>query len=692
MQPNSILSNSKSGDALFEIPVATLYYDCNRCNPNNGRTGTISGDVNPANIINVEEEVRALNFDFLKKRSEGKDEQAIAVVKKAIEISEKQLGENNLYTGISLNNLGVLYISQNKLAEAKTLLQRAQKVFERTLGPDHPETAASLNNLARVYFSESNYAEALPLHQRALKIYEKNRGPDHPDTARNLGYLANVYFALGNHAAALSLQQRALAIEEKKLGPDHPDTATTLGDLALIYSLQGNYAEAISMHRRALKIKENLDPNHPDVAKSLTHLAMVFMWQENYDEAFPLYQRALKINEKSLGPEHFETMSILNNMALLYSSQAKYAEAIPLYQRIVNARERALGSDHPKMATSLANLALALEATGDNHSHEVLDRCMRASVSHSRSTLPILSSKEQELFLREHFNSNYKISLSQSLRHPERAALSASWPLNGKGIVQDVLSSNERANRDITDPKLGSVVKALQQTRHQLAAIAMNAIDAQEQSERQKTIDQLSKDVERLSGELAQATGASVVTDKWVELDDLRKAMSPDTVFVDVVRFRVVDFEVKGNGNKWKDAHYAAWITPAAGQGDVKLIDLGLASEIDSLIATIRKSMGPEEAIRINTQGEEAVTKALSVPMQQLADRIWLPIKPLLGEATQIILSPDGPLWLVPWSALPIEGDDQLLIEKYALRLVISGREVLTQNNQTDRQSPTDIR
>ncbi len=59
--------------------------------------------------------------------------------------------------------------------------------------------------------------------------------------------------------------------------------------------------------------------------------------------------------------------------------------------------------------------------------------------------------------------------------------------------------------------------------------------------------------------------------------------------------------------------------------------------------------MGPEEAIRINTQGEEAVTKALSVPMQQLADRIWLPIKPLLGEATQIILSPDGPLWLVPW-------------------------------------------
>ncbi len=177
------------------------------------------GDVNPANIINVEEEVRALNFDFLKKRSEGKDEQAIAVVRKAIEISEKQLGENNLYTGISLNNLGVLYISQNKLAEAKTLLQRAQKVFERTLGPDHPETAASLNNLARVYFRESNYAEALPLHQRALKIYEKTRGPDHPDTARNLGYLANVYFALGNHAAALSLQQRALAIERRNSGP-----------------------------------------------------------------------------------------------------------------------------------------------------------------------------------------------------------------------------------------------------------------------------------------------------------------------------------------------------------------------------------------------------------------------------------------------------------------------------------------
>src|SRR5205814_677882 len=40
-------------------------------------------------------------------------------------------------------------------------------------------------------------------------------------------------------------------------------------------------------------------------------------------------------------------------------------------------------------------------------------------------------------------------------------------------------------------------------------------------------------------------------------------------------------------------------------------------------------------------------------------------------------LSPDAALWLVPWGALPV-GDDKLLIERFVLEHVVSGRDIVS--------------
>src|SRR5262249_46647264 len=60
----------------------------------------------------------------------------------------------------------------------------------------------------------------------------------------------------------------------------------------------------------------------------------------------------------------------------------------------------------------------------------------------------------------------------------------------------------------------------------------------------------------------------------------------------------------------------------------------------------------------------------------KLARMIVEPLQPELDAAAQWIISPDASLWLVPWAALPLS-DGSYAVEQHAIRLVISGRDLV---------------
>ncbi|HEY2828440.1 MAG TPA: tetratricopeptide repeat protein [Pirellulales bacterium] len=637
---------------------------------------------------------------------EGKYAQAEPLFQRALKIQQKTLGAENPDVAESLHDLANLYFAQGKDEQAEQLEQQGLKIREKALGPDHPDVASSLINLGGLYRNAGRYPEAEPLLRRALAIRQKALGPDHPMVAESLSSLADFCRAQGQYSRAEPLYQQALKIREKAFGPDHFEVAVSLNNLAENYRVQWQMTQAEPLYRRALKIQENaLGPDHPDVASSLNNLALLYCYQDQYAQAEPLYQRALKINEKTYGLEHPDDPRIalsLANLAGMYRTEGQYSQAEPLERRALEMRKKSLGLDDPKVALSFSSLSELQAAMG--HWAEAAhnqDQSRRVIRRHVARALPSLSPAEQTAFLQANDASAFQGSLSLGLERrsdPEIVAVSTNWLLNGKGVAQEALAQNAQLARDSSDPSTAETAKQLLQARQQLAALVYAAPKSGGQQERKLQLDHLQQQETELARKIAQAHGEAFQADPWIDVAQVRKAIPPKAVLVDIARFQPFSFQTKGIKDKFQSARYVAWLVPAAGEGEIRIVDLGEAEPIDKLVVLARQEIQHRRSVLVHPKNEQTadpstkIAATLSVKrgleqedegptgsdgsLQSLAKLILEPLKPHLEIAEQLIISPDTSLWLVPWAALPLD-DNRYAIEKYQISYAISGRDLI---------------
>ena len=163
--------------------------------------------------------------------------------------------------------------------------------------------------------------------------------------------------------------------------------------------------------------------------------------------------------------------------------------------------------------------------------------------------------------------------------------------------------------------------------------------------------------------------------------------MPATSVFVDIARFRPRDLTLAAReGEPFKPygtPRYVAWVVPPAGRGQIRVVDLGEAAAIDALVAEYRDRIeaakGPDGTIQ--KQGEAAAQAELAVVAAPLAKRTIEPLLAVAKEAIgkdpeELVISPDGPLWLVPFAALVL-ADGRFAVEAVAIRHVTSGRDLV---------------
>src|SRR6266511_616720 len=600
-------------------------------------------------------------------RIQGKYLEAEPLYKRALEIQEKALGKDHLEIAESLNNLGALYYSQGKYVETEPLFRRAFEIREKALGKDHPQVALSLNNLALLYRTQGKYVEGEPLFKRALDIYEKALGKDHPDTATSMNNLAFFYRDQGKYAEAEPLHKRALEVWEKALGKDHPNTAGSLNNLALLYYSQGKYVEAEPLYNRALDITEKtLGKAHPSTALRLNNLAFFYYSQGKYGEAEPLYNRALDIREKALGKDHPDTAQSLNNLGLLYRMQGRYGEAEPLYRRALEIREMALGKDHPDTAISLNSLAALYTATGDLVQAVKLQSLANAASERNLARNLVIGSERQKLAylatLSEQTDRTISLHLNSAPDDPAAGALAATLILQRKGRALDATSQTLNALRSRFNAEDQALLDRLTETRSQLVRLVLGGPQKMTAEQYQARIKDLEDQADKDEADISRRSDEFRAQSLPVTLEAVRAAIPSDSALIEFASYRPFNAKATRGDEAYGQPRYVAYVLRH--EGEIEWKELGEAKAIDTAIAALRKALRDPKRVDV-----KRLARAVDA-------KVFQPVRPLLGDVSRLLISPDGSLNLVPFAALVDEGR-RYAVERYSISYLTSGRDLL---------------
>jgi len=179
----------------------------------------------------------------------------------------------------------------------------------------------------------------------------------------------------------------------------------------------------------------------------------------------------------------------------------------------------------------------------------------------------------------------------------------------------------------------------------------------------------LEREKERLETALSKLSQAFALKQKIAKADSekVRKTLPGNTALIDFARIDMPNFKAKGEDERWKPAHYLAFVLHS-GKGDkVEMVDFGDAEEIDKAVSGFNNVVSDIRDVK--------GTKAIKLS-KKIYDLVFEPIKKKLGDVKEIFISPDGNLNLIPFEVLQAP-DGKFLIEDYTFNYLAAGRDML---------------
>lgn len=626
-----------------------------------------------AKELRLEEARRLHNESFLLWKA-GKFAEAMPIAERSLEIRENELGAEDLDVAASFANLALILNETGDYAKAISLLERSLKIREKILGPDHLDLAIALNNLSSDYLILGDYEKAEQLLRRTLAIREKNLPPNNPYIANSLASLANVYLYRGDLDKSLELGLRAISIREKTPGFDQPNLALDLAIVGNAYVEKGDYQSAETYYLRALSISQKIfGAEHPRTAERLGSLANLYVKQGRYAQAEPLFEQALAGIAKTLGKEHRNYALALYYLAVLYTDTGEYQKAAPLYQEAIAISEKLFGSQHPFVILYLNDLGRNYQAQGETaKALEVWTRAHKLKEQIIQLVLSTASEQEKLLYLNKLFgetNQHISAHLEFAPDNPAALELALTTIFERKGRVADAVASEFAALRNRFDKDDQILLDKLQETNSRLAQKILNPQANIKPDEYQKQIKELEAQKEQLEIEISRRSAEFRSKIQPVTIASIRAAIPEDAALVEFSIYYPFDPKVP-DSKAYGAPRYVAYVVRRGGK--IQWKDLGAAKAIDDSIKNFRQALSDPK--RKDVQQFARATDEL----------LMQPIRGLTGDATHLLISPDGALNLIPFEALADE-KGKYLIENYSFTYLTGGRDLLRM--QTARAS-----
>ena len=276
-----------------------------------------------------------------------------------------------------LNDQAARFFTDGRIDDGFDLVKQAIALEEKHLGQQHAEYAKSLSNLAYVYKLKGDTTKAEELYKKALDIREKFLGADNPLVGRSLRNLADFYLERGQYDKAEELLLRSLDVYKTASGVDSADFAWGLNNLGLAMMAQGKHQDARRYFDQALATRSKLyGPLGLDVGRTLNNIGQLDLAERKYQAAESDYAKALRIYEKHLDADNPDTINCAYNLGVLYFTLAKPADAEPLFKRVLNSLVRIHSTD-PKVTSTYDHLLAIYQQQGRTDAIEALKARMQ---------------------------------------------------------------------------------------------------------------------------------------------------------------------------------------------------------------------------------------------------------------------------------------------------------------------------
>jgi CHAT domain-containing protein/Tfp pilus assembly protein PilF len=602
-------------------------------------------------------------------------------------------------------------LNRGRPDEALPMALRSLELIEKAGSTDDSRLANALFILAQIYKAKAQYSQSESVYLRAIKLQENAKGNDDSVLTMMMMSVALLYQDLGDFIQAEDYGLKALKIREKILEPGHLLIGNAYNTLGTWSQSRGDNSKAIFYYRKSLGIKENaLDPNDQSIAVTLNNIASL---TKDISLAEPLFFRSLAIKEKQYGKESKEVGSLLDNLSWAYLAAGDYSKAEGYAKRSLAILEKTLGVNHPNIA-SVYNLLGRIHLKTKEYSQA--EKEFRQSISVREKISPFyfllvgtysnlsriyalngekdkaiacqakaneigefnlslnlrIGSEREKLALSEEMGTMLSNSLTLHFNHSPDSQVSRDLAhqilLRGKGRILDVGSNQLSVLRNRFDEKDRELLDRLSEKNSVISNFITQGTGKLSTDEYKAKINSLSDERETIEAEITRRASAFYEKSKPVEIENVKSLIPNEAILLDFAVYTPNPLQaVEISAEKLnRNSRYAVFVMKK--NGEVKSKDLGEAQLIDEAILKFREAL--QDPKRTN----------VSKLAQVLQETMIAPLREFLGDATQLLISPDGQLNLIPFEAL-IDRDGKYLLEKYSISYLSSGRDLLRLQN-----------
>lgn len=604
------------------------------------------------------------SLDYYKKKNEiNKALKYGLKVKNQLELKNKN---NDLYYADFLINIGKIYSSQFRNAEAEKYFIEGIYILKDSLGENNLEYASKLYDFAFIYsFSEFSF-KAEPLMLKSLKIRKEILGENSFDYLKSLEQIGNYYFNTNNYKKSEPYLIEAIERIKTIYGNGSDKLDSLLYNLAFIYEKQNNFKKAEKLWLEFIDLKRKSFKSNLVLKKSILFLDDYLSFVGNFyfkfndfDQAEKYFLEAINYRISKTGKDGKYTF-LLGKLANLYLKINRFYDAEKSYNEILTLRK--IGKTKNNYFGD--NLYVCLLATTYLNQGDIKKANKKFKLSVNNFQYQLLNSIDEfsttsnyNVFLKPNFyQSNYSLSFLHLFRNKD-LKINIGCFENQLLLKNLSFRNQQRINRSIKNNGDENFQEKFNQ--YIINKKEINKFLEVPKEKRPSNLWLLKVKTEQLEKDLAKQSSLFSKAKKSLSINwkKIQEKLQPNEIAIDLVAYNYYN-------KKWTDSILYSAFVVGKGFKAPKYIPLFEKKQLEFLLA---KNKNEKDNNRINRQYSD---KAIS-------DLFLKPMAKELENVTTIYLSPSGLGNQIDFSALPFSAT-QTLGEKHKVHILGSTAEMLT--------------